>query len=362
MTYQPDQPYNHLPNLPPPMDLETKAVLKLVSKANRALAELKGQLSRIPNPTLMTNAITLQEARFSSEIENIVTTQDNLFKAASDPASAMDSATKEVIRYRQAIWHGFHLITRDNQPFSTRLFVEVVRQIKGAPDFDVRRIPGTKLANPKGDIIYVPPVGETVIRNKLANLEAFYHDEALDWDPLIKMAVGHYQFEAIHPFQDGNGRTGRVLNILYLVEQGLLDWPVLYLSRFIIKNKDQYYTGLRHITEQGAWEPWVLFMLEGVAQTAQETLGQVNAIVQLTNDTKQLIQAHPSKFYTYELLELIFEHPYCKVDFLVQRDIAKRQTAAAYLKALVSLDLLEPFKVGREVYYLNKPLMAILKG
>jgi Fic family protein len=359
--YQPDQPYNNLPLLPPKAELETKATLKACAKAHRALAELKGHLSQIPNPLLMVDAITLQEARLSSEIENIVTTQDNLFKAQADPSVATDLATKEVLSYKQALWHGFNKLKNDGQPFSTRLFVEIVQQIKGGY-FDVRTQTDIKIANPvTQDVIYTPPVGEALLRDKLANLEHFLNDDTKDLDPLIKLAVGHYQFEAIHPFADGNGRTGRILNVLYLVDQGLLDWPVLYLSRYIIKTKNEYYRGLRSITEASAWEAWVVYLLAGIEETATQTLQQVKAIVALMEATRQCIKEQYPKLPHHELVELLFAHPYCKVSFLVDKGIAKRETSTQYLKLLAQLGLLEPVKVWREVYYLNSPLITLLK-
>ena len=361
MIYNPTQPYNDLPLLPPLSDLETKPVLKLCTKANRALAELKGQLNRIPNPSIMTNTLTLQEARMSSEVENIVTTQDDLFKAAADPSGAMNSPTKEVLRYREAIWHGYYALKDANQSFSTRLFIEVAQQVRGV-NIDVRSVPGTQLANIDKAVIYTPPVGKNLLLDKLTNLCQFYNETALDFDPLIKMAVGHYQFEAIHPFTDGNGRTGRILNILYLIDQGLIDWPVLYLSRYIIQNKIQYYNNLRAVTEAGEWEAWILYILKGVEETATQALEQVNAIVELMYVTRQKIKKELPKIYTHELTEVLFENPYCKNLFLVNKGIAKRQTASQYLRALVEIGVLSPVKFGREVYYMNSALMAVLRS
>ncbi len=360
--HDPNLPYNDLPLLPPSVDFETVAILKQIIRSRSRLAELKGRLAQVPNPRLMIDALILQEARLSSEIENIVTTQDDLFKAASDPTIQMDPATKEVISYREAIWYGFKQL-ENGTPFSTRLFVEIAQEIKG-PNFDIRKLPGTKIANPvTGNIIYTPPEGEAVIRDKLANLESFFNDEPhLDWDPLVKMAIGHYQFEAIHPFPDGNGRTGRILNILYLVDQNLLDWPILYLSRYIIENKTRYYQGLRSITEENAWEEWTLYILKAVEETAAETLAKVQEIVALMEQTKRLIRDQLPSIYSRELLELLFKHPYCKINFLVQDGIAKRQTASEYLQKISQIGLLEPFKIGREIYYINKGLVEVLRG
>jgi len=231
MPFDPQTPYNDLPLLPPPGELETRAVLKKAIAANKALAELKGAGELIPDQSLLIQAIGLQEAKLSSEIENIVTTNDELYRAFADQGQRTNPHTKEVLRYKDALWHGFKMIKEENRPLTTRLFEELFQIIKETTA-GVRRMPGTKLANPFGEVIYTPPEGEGIIRDKLANLERFIYDDS-DLDPLIKLAVMHYQFEAIHPFTDGNGRTGRIINILYLVEVGLLDIPVLYLSRYI---------------------------------------------------------------------------------------------------------------------------------
>lgn len=359
MSFDRNLPYNDLPALPPPVELETKAVLKRAVAAHRALADLRGMASRIPNQGILINGIVLQEARLSSEIENIVTTQDELFRAAADPEGKADSATKEVLRYREALWHGFDLLK--DRPLTTNLFVELARIIKNTA-LDVRGVPGTKLANPNsGEVIYTPPEGQTVIRDKLANLERFlYPDPPDDLDPLVRMAVMHYQFEAIHPFTDGNGRTGRILNILWLVEQGLLDIPVLYLSRYILANKAAYYRGLRGVTEAAAWEPWVLFMLEAVEQTARETAERVMRILELMEQTRQDVQARAPRIYSKDLVETIFQHPYCKIQFLLEARLAKRQTASDYLRTLAELGVLRPLKIGREMYYINERLFAEL--
>ena len=231
------RPFNDLPLLPPPVELETRPVLKKVISATRALAELKGVANLIPDQAILINGIILQEARLSSEIENIVTTSDDLYRAASDKLFQGEPATKEVLRYREALWHGFDSLK--SRPLSTNLFVEIVKIIRQV-DSGIRRAPGTVIANPAGEVIYTPPEGESVIREKLANLESFMHSEN-GLDPLVKLAAIHYQFEAIHPFPDGNGRTGRIINILFLVENGLLDLPILYLSHYIIQKKSEYF-------------------------------------------------------------------------------------------------------------------------
>ena len=350
------QPYNDLPLLPPPVDLETKAVLKQAIVANRMLANLRGLAAQIPNQGVLINSIVLQEARLSSEIENIVTTNDELYRADADPDGKTDPHTKEVLRYRQALNHGFRELSQ--RPLTTNLFIDIVRIIKEV-DFGVRRVPGTALKNAHGEVVYTPPVGEAVIRDKLSNLEQFIHAQD-DLDPLVKMAVMHYQFEAIHPFEDGNGRTGRILNLLYLVEQGLLDIPVLFLSRYIIANKAGYYDGLRGVTEQQAWEPWILFMLQAVESTAQQTFDQVTRIRALMEQVREQVHLQAPGIYSKDLIEVIFRHPYTKIQFLVDAGIAKRQTASNYLQTLAGLGVLRASKQGREMYYINDALFAEL--
>lgn len=350
------QPYNDLPLLPPATELETKAVLKQAISANRMLANLRGLAAQIPNQGVLINSIVLQEARLSSEIENIVTTNDELYRADADPEGKTDPHTKEVLRYRQALYHGFRELQA--RPLSTNLFIEIVRIIKEV-ELGIRRVPGTALKNEAKEVVYTPPVGEAVIRDKLANLEQFLHAED-ELDPLVKMAVMHYQFEAIHPFEDGNGRTGRILNLLYLVDRGLLDIPVLFLSRYIIANKAAYYEGLRGVTEEQNWEAWVLFMLRAVESTAEQTFDQVTRIRALMEEVREQIQQQAPAIYSKDLVEVIFRHPYTKIQFLVDANIAKRQTASTYLQTLASLGFLRPSKQGREMYYINDALYAEL--
>jgi len=358
MPFDPQKPYNDLPLLPPDGDLETKVVLKKAISANKALAELKGAGELIPDQSLLIQTIGLQEAKLSSEIENIVTTNDELYRAFADEGQRTNPHTKEVLRYKDALWHGFNLIKQENRPLTTGLFVELFQIIKETTA-GVRRIPGTKLANSQGDIIYTPPEGEAVIRDKLANLEKFLYDHD-DLDPLIKLAVIHYQFEAIHPFTDGNGRTGRIINILYLIEAGLLDIPILYLSRHIINNKSSYYSGLRRVTEEHAWEPWILYTLDAVEQTAKTTRERILAIRNLMNEGIELVKRELPKVYSKDLLEVLFRQPYCKIRFLELAGIAQRQTASSYLRELTRIGLLQSIKVGREYYYINTKLLKIL--
>jgi Fic family protein len=292
----------------------------------------------------------------TSEIENIVTTDDELYRADAAADGKTDAHTKEVLRYREALNHGFNAIK--TRPLSTNLFVEIVQIIKQR-DFDVRAVPGVVLKNDAGDVVYTPPAGAAVIRDKLSNLEKFIHAED-DLDPLIKMAVMHYQFEAIHPFPDGNGRAGRILNLLYLVDKGLLDIPVLFLSRFIMANKVGYYQGLRGVTEHGQWESWVLYMLRAVESTAQQTFDQVSRIRAVMERVREKVQREAAGVYSKDLIEIIFRQPYTKIQFLVDAGIAKRQTASVYLQTLANLGVLRESKQGREKYYINDALFSEL--
>lgn len=351
-----DHPFNDLPPLPPPGSVETPAVLKKAIGASRALAELKGMAERMPNQAMLIDSLVLQEARASSEIENILTTNDEVYKAASDEAFAASPETKEVLRYREALNHGFRQIR--TRPLATGLFVEMARIIKEA-DFDVRRTPGTRIANVRGETVYTPPEGESLIRDKLRDLEVFMHaDDELD--VLVKMALVHYQFEAIHPFPDGNGRTGRIVNLLYLVDRGLLNLPVLYLSRYIIEHKAAYHDGLRRVTEEGAWEDWVLYMLDAVEQTSVRTQRQIVDILGLMERVREGVQREAANIYSKDLIEQVFRQPYCKIHFLEQAGMGTRQTCAKYLRELERLGVLQGRKIGREVYFINTALFELL--
>jgi len=358
MSFSPDKPYNYLPPLPPDSEIETPVVLKSAIAANRALAELKGKSESLPNPAILINSIVLQEAKSSSEIENVVTTNDKLFTALSADDSRVDLQTKEVLRYRQALWKGVEHI--EKHPLSTDLFIRLMQIIKET-DEGIRTDPGTVIANPNTrKIIYWPPEGDELIRNLLVNLEDYIRAED-GVDPLIKMAVMHYQFEAIHPFDDGNGRTGRLLNILYLMKKELLLHPVLYLSNAIIHQKQDYYKFLRGVTEQQEWEPWILFMLNAVEKTSSATMVRIGQILDLLNETLELAKEKlPNRVYSKELIELLFEQPYCKVKYLVDRGIAKRQTAAEYLRELEDAGILRSKQVGRENLFVNIKLYDLL--
>ncbi len=359
MAFDPRKPYNDLPPLPPKADIETKAILKKAIAAGRTLAELKGLGHTIPDQAMLVNTLVLQEAQASSEIENIVTTNDALFRAITASASTVDSTTKEVLRYRQALWEGYKGLKK-RPLLTTDLFIKIVQTIK-ENSAAIRNRPGTVIGNPaRGIVVFTPPHGEVLLRKKLKDLERFIHaDDHLD--PLVKLALIHYQFEAIHPFFDGNGRTGRIINILYLVNRGLLDVPVLYLSKYIIDRKPEYYRLLRGVTEHGKWEPWILYMLDAVETTATLTRQRILNIRALLHQAIALAKKKlPTRVYSKELIELVFRQPYTKGQFLVDEGIAERQTAAEYLKELERIGILKTKKVGRENLYLNQKLYDVL--
>ncbi|MFW8745094.1 protein adenylyltransferase Fic [Mesorhizobium japonicum] len=354
--WQPDLPYNALPVLPPMGELETKAVLKQCIKARAAVAELKQAAELIPNQSVLINTLPLLEARASSEIENIVTTTDKLFEHVHHEEQA-DPATKEALRYSRALLEGYKAL--NHTPLNTRTAEEVCTYIKGV-QMSVRSTPGTALANDQtGEVVYTPPEGEQHLRDLLANWEKFMHNEA-DIDPLIRMAVGHYQFEAIHPFTDGNGRTGRVINGLFLIQEELLTLPILYLSRYIIQNKSDYYRLLLDVTREQAWESWVLYILRGVEETAIWTSAKIAATRSLFEDTTQYIRSRLPKIYSHELVSLIFELPYCRISSVTEAGIAKRQTASVYLKQLVDIGVLTEVAISKEKLFLHPKFMKLL--
>jgi len=357
MSWNPEKPYNDLPLLPPAIELETKAVLKRCIAARAALAGLKQAAELIPNQAMLINTLPLLEARDSSEIENIVTTTDKLFQFADGDGAQADLATKETLRYRGALAEGWQ--TLSSRPINTNMAEAICSQIKGV-EMTVRKVPGTALANDKtGEVIYTPPEGEAVLRDLLGNWESLLHEQP-ELDPLIRMAVMHYQFEAIHPFTDGNGRTGRILNSLYLVQEELLTLPILYLSRYIIANKSQYYNSLLAVTSEQAWEPWLLYMLEGVESTAQWTTRKIISIRDLADHTAEYVREELPKIYSRELIDTIFEQPYCRINNLVEADIAKRQTASEYLKKLENIGVLAEQRFGRERPYIHPKLIELI--
>ena len=359
MAFDPEKPYNQLPPLPPKVDVETKAILKKAIDARSALAELKGLGLTIPNQSILLDSLILQEAKASSEIENIITTSDALFQAFSAKTGNIDPATKEVLRYREALWKGYNTLKK-RPVLSTSLFVELVKTIKQYSE-GIRKLPGTTIKNATtGKILYTPPESESIIRDKLKNLEDFIHADD-EIDPLVKLALIHYQFEAIHPFLDGNGRTCRIINILFLVQSGLLDLPVLYLSKYIIEHKNDYYRHLRGVTEKNLWETWIVFMLRAVEQTAVFTRERIIAIRDLMAQTTEKARKElPARVYSRELMEIIFHQPYAKGQFLVDAGIAQRKTAAEYLRALEKTGIMKSMKIGKEVLYLNVELYDLL--
>lgn len=354
--WRPDWPYDDLPTLPPPTEVETKAVLKQCVMARAALAELKQAVGLIPNPTMLINTLPVLEARASSEIENIVTTADALFQYLSQD-SAADPASQEALRYRRALLEGFASL--EARPLSTGTAEAVCSTILDR-EVRVRRVPGTALANSAtGAVVYTPPAGEALLRELLANWERFLHEQ-IDLDPLVRMAVAHYQFEAIHPFTDGNGRTGRILNSLFLVESGLLPLPILYLSRQIIAHRAEYYEGLLSVTENGAWEPWILFILRAVEETATWTADKIAAIRSLAAETDAFVRARLPKIHSADLMDVLFEQPCCRIGNVVDAGIVERQAASRYLKSLSGIGVLEERQMGRDKLFVHPRLLDLL--
>ena len=355
------KPTYSLPTLPPPAPLETVAVLNALNLASRALADLKGQARTIPNQGILIDTLALQEAKASSEVENIVTTQDELFQADLFPDDPQSPAAKEVARYRDALRLGFTRLTATGGLIPNSTLIDLFRLLKDRSD-GFRVTPGTALKNERnGEIVFVPPQDANEIVAHMTALERFINDDALsDLDPLIKMALIHHQFESIHPFPDGNGRIGRILNVLYLTRTGLLDIPILYLSRHITRNKADYYRLLQAVRDEGAWEAWLIFMLEGVAETAKTTLQLVGGIGELMQDTKHRMRADLPKLYSQELLNNLFRHPYTRIEY-VQTDLkVTRQTAARYLDTLADHGFIEKHRAGKANYYVNTRLVRLL--
>ena len=361
MPFDPSIPYNDLPPLPPPLEsIETAAILKKCISARVALAELKQAAELIPNASVLVNALPLLEAQASSEIENIVTTTDRLLEYVDAPENrAADPATKEALRYRRALFEGVRKV--QNGRLTVETAIDVCRTIKDEA-LDIRSKPGTTLRNiATAAVIYTPPVGKDVIREKLKNWQDFLTAKN-DLDPLIRCAVQHYQFEAIHPFADGNGRTGRILNILYLVQQGLLDTPILYLSRYIIRNKADYYRLLLEVTTKQSWGPWICFMLDSIENTCGWTTDKIKAIRDLMRHTGDFIHRRLPKIYTWELVELLFKQPYCRIANVVDGGLAKRQTASVYLKSLADIGVLRELNAGRESLFVHPKYIELLTG
>jgi Fic family protein len=351
---------NNLPHLPPNIAVETTSILRKTITANVELARLKGYCSTIPNDRMLVNAIVLKEAQASSEIENIITTQDELYQALIVTNDRTDPATKEILDYREALWHGYHLLGKNNL-LTTRVIIETQENLE-KNSAGIRTLPGTALVNDRtGETIYIPPDNEKTIRELLYNLEQ-YLNVSDEIDPLIKMAIAHYQFESIHPFYDGNGRTGRILNVLYLVHAGLLDQPILYLSDYIIRHKDEYYRHLQNVRDQNSWTDYIEFMLAAVELTSKETLRLIASIRDLMDSTIEKAKLNlPSATYSKELIELLFVQPYTKIEFLVQHGIAERRTVSKYLKQLEEIGILASKKIWRETIYINVELYELLK-
>lgn len=360
MAYNPAEPYNDLPDLPPAIDLDSPAIGRILTLAARHLGELNGLCVSLPDPTILINTLVVQESRDSSAIENIVTTQDELYRAIADDDGRSTTA-KEVLNYREALYTGLAHMNRQHNLLTTNTLVDIVQTLK-QNQAGIRTTPGTTLKNANsGSVIYTPPCCEDVLRRKLNALEQFINKDEPDGpDPLIKMALIHHQFEAIHPFLDGNGRTGRILMPLYLVQQNLIPHPVLYLSRYINAYKQEYYRLLRLVTEQNVWPEWIVFILTGISETAQLTTSKIRRMLQLMSDLEMPTRQALGNRYDYALLQLMFTLPYLKIELLERRGLATRQTAATYLKRLAEGGMLTPIKTGRTTYYVNQRLIDLL--
>lgn len=356
--FNPNVPWNDLPELPPATDLESRDILKACISAMTELSKANALVKMLPNETVLVNTLPLQEARRSSEIENIVTTNDELYRAMTSNENRIDSNTKEVLRYREALWEGIHHI-REGSTLDIQLFEQICSRIFDEK-MQVRNGPVVIENRATQKLIYRPPTGYGNLIRLLTNLERFINDKTDGIQPLVKMAVMHYQFEAIHPFMDGNGRTGRILNILYLVYQGLLDVPMLYLSRFFIQNRNEYYQYLREVTENGSWQQWILYILAAVEQTSRDTAEKIEAINRLIDNVMIKARGKTRAVEREGFVDLLFKWPYCKIS-IVERELAcSRITATRYLNEIVALGLLEKVKIGRENYYINRDLMALL--
>ena len=347
-----------LKNLPPKTDIETKKVLKKAIQSNRALAKLNGVAKIIPNSQILINSLVLQEAKDSSEIENIITTHDELYRASVD-ISNISNETKEVQNYSKALLLGYSLV-KDNKLLLKRYIVAIQKELE-QNDAGIRRQSGTVLKNEKtGEVIYTPPQEFEIVDKLMNNLER-YINEPNDIDPLVNMAIIHHQFESIHPFYDGNGRTGRIMNILYLILNDLIDIPILYLSRYIINNKADYYRLLQEVRTENKWEEWIMYMLDGVEVTSLETIELINNIKELIDETKYKIKELLPRLYSKDLVEVIFMHPYTKIDFMVENLGITRQTASRQLKEIEKIGILEIIQIKNSKYFINIELYAMLQ-
>ncbi len=354
-------PQHTLKKLPPRREkVETIEILRGVNKASTALAELKGIAKTIPNQAMLINAIILQEAKDSSEIENIITTQDELYKALTVVSSKVSSETKEVVNYRKAILTGFDTLKK--QQFLRVNDIVAIQQELVDNNAGIRSTPGTVLKNEKtGEIVYTPPQDKAEINDLLSNFIQFFNERDEELSPLINLAILHYQFESIHPFYDGNGRTGRILNILYLILNELIDVPILYLSSYIIQNKQEYYRLLSHTNKTGEFEEWILYMLKAVENTSKSTIEKISKIKNQLDLTIEKVQNQLPKMYRKELVELLFEQPYSKIEHLVTKLNVERKAASRYLKSLEEIGVLKAHKIGRETLYINVDLIEVLK-
>ena len=354
----------HIPHLPLPFDIETKAVMKQLISANRKLAELRGVAQTIPSENILISTLTLQEAKDSSLVENIVTTQDDLYKEESGLQQTVTNASaKEVLDYRAAILRGFDLV-RSKKILTCNIICQIQQELEhNRAGF--RALPGTMLKRGDGEVVYTPPQTGDEVRQLMDNLENFINNDTLtDIDPLVKVAIVHHQFESIHPFYDGNGRTGRIINILLLVIYDLLDLPILYLSRYITHNKGSYYQLIQAIRDKSddnanEWEQWVLFILKGIEETADNTISLIKQISNLMNQYKKVLRPLFVKQYKHELLNNLFNHPYTKIEFVERDMMVSRQTASKYLDMITQTGLLQKIKMGKENYYINTKLVDL---
>ena len=348
-----------LKKLPPQTDLETKKILKKAIQANKALAKLNGVAKIIPNSQILINSLILQEAKDSSEIENIITTHDELYRASVDMTN-ISQQTKEVQNYSKALQLGYDLVKKNGLLLKKNI-VDIQQELE-QNSAGIRRQSGTVLKNEKtGEVVFTPPQEFEVLDELMSDLER-YINEANEIDPLVNMAVIHHQFESIHPFYDGNGRTGRIINILYLIQQELLDIPILYLSRYIIKNKKEYYRLLQEVRTKKSWEEWILYMLNGIEVTSLETIKLINKIKYLMDETKNELKEKLPKIYSKDLVEILYMHPYTKIEFLVNELGITRKTASVYLKSLEEIDMIKEIKIGRNKYFINKKLYYLLQN
>ncbi len=340
--------------------IETIRILKEANKATAALAELKGIGKTLPNQSMLINAIVLKEAKGSSEIENIITTHDELYKALAIKSLNVALATKEVVNYRKAVFRGFDFIKK--QGFLRLNDILMIQKELTGNDAGIRSMPGTVLKNDQtGEVVYTPPQDKHEILDLMAGFIEYFNQPADEISPLINLAVLHHQFESIHPFYDGNGRTGRILNILYLILNGSIDIPILYLSSYIIENKKDYYRLLNQTNKNDEWEEWILYMLKAVEVTSLKTIEKITAIKNLLDKTIEKVQTESPKIYKKELIELLFEQPYSKIEFVVNQLKVERKAASRYLQELERIGILESQKVGRETLYINKELFELLK-